>query len=373
MDIFTSPALLQQAIEQGKKANDVAIANLPILSQVAYNARQSTGNVMDSLGAVIGREKPVNPIVQQAIDARQAIQGVDMTSPEGMLQAAKKLNQIGMPKQALALSEKAKKIAQNDAISAAQYNNSMPKPPAPSNTEKVYELIKRTQGDKAANKYLSSLGEGRGVDVNVASPDIVGLQGMAAKDNLIKSAIGRESAIKKADTIIDNLQTLPGLVGMQANLRETGAGLSANLFGIFGNPQLGEKIAEQIESPEFAQARSRIRQFLIDAQRFKIDESRITDTEREMVNKALGILDGGSYNAKALQGLLVLRNQMAYEQGIDVQRLKRGYGTDVNDFQSFEQIGINSISPELEKLRNDPDAQLKEEGAKAANDLGLGN
>lgn len=171
MDIFQNPALVKAAIEEEKKAKDMAIASQDILTQVGYNARQSGGGIGNALGNLMGRPQPVDPRVAQVEQARQAVQGIDVTNPEGMMEAARKLNELGMTTEAIQLATKAQEGVRANMNAQATYNNSLPgqKDNRPT-SQKEFEFYQKLKeiSPSQAEVYRNMMGK-KGVNVELSN------------------------------------------------------------------------------------------------------------------------------------------------------------------------------------------------------------
>lgn len=177
MDIFQNPALVKQAIEQEKKNRRFnETGGDPTLMLLSRSA-EGVGN---GVANILGRPQPEDPRLAQVQQAQQAVQGIDMTNPKGMMEAAKKLNDIGMTSEAVQLATKAKEIQQKDLISASQYNNSIRTSNDATTLQKNMEWAESIKDPKLRQQVKDKiLSTSKSTNVNINTGDNIPLTGSA--------------------------------------------------------------------------------------------------------------------------------------------------------------------------------------------------
>jgi len=287
MGLFASPEQLQQAQYNQALDRSIELAKLSPVQRGLANVGASSYMLGGAIGSALGAQ---DPQLKLATARRQAIQGMDPTNPDSIMQAAQRLSMTD-PAGASQLAD----MARAAALKKAQTDKAMRTTGATTVSERNREMISNAEIKLAKGEPLTAEEEARvrwlvgqenkpkifrdsetgeitqidPIDLSTSAPNIAALVGKASKAGGVGGTVSTTPATKVSPTIrkevgnvdeqLTSLDTsVAKITALTPKIQELNLGLYQNVergvSGFMGKPTEDTKAFKQLQREVRSQA-----------------------------------------------------------------------------------------------------------------------
>lgn len=287
MGLFADPQQIQQQQQQAALTRGIQLAELDPFQRASAQMYQGGYNLGGAIGGALGGQ---DPQLQMATARRAAVQGMDPTNPDSIMQAAQKLAQMD-PAGASQLAE----MARSAALKKAQADKAMRTAGATTVSERNREMIATAEIKLAKGENLTAEEEARvrwlvgqenkpkifrdsetgeitqidPIDLSTSAPNLASLVGKTAKAGGVGGTVSTTPATKISPTIrkevgnVDEQLTsldssVAKITALTPKIQELNLGLYQNVergvSGFLGKPTEDTKQFKQLKREVLSQA-----------------------------------------------------------------------------------------------------------------------
>lgn len=287
MGLFQDPQQYQQAQNNAALERGIQLAQLDPFQRASAQLYQGGYMAGGAIGGALGGE---DPQLKMVTARRQAVQGMDPTNPDSIMQAAQRLSQID-PNGASQLAE----MARSAALKKAQAEKAMRTASSTTVSERNREMISNAEIKLAKGEALTAEEEARvrwlvgqenkpkifrdsetgeitqidPIDLSTSAPNIAALVGKTSKAGGVGGTVSTTPATKVSPTIrkevgnvdeqLTSLDTsVAKITALTPKIQELNLGLYQNVergvSGFLGKPTEDTKQFKQLKREVLSQA-----------------------------------------------------------------------------------------------------------------------